>query len=39
MIVVFKTWRSPSGVDLAATTRGQPAVRYRQLKAADIWYS
>jgi hypothetical protein len=26
MIVVFKTWRSPSGVDLAATTRGQPAV-------------
>jgi hypothetical protein len=36
MIVVFKTWRSPSGVVPAATVCGQPVSCYRQLKAADI---
>jgi hypothetical protein len=36
MIVVFKTWRSPSGVEPAATLGGQPVPRYRQLKAAGI---
>jgi hypothetical protein len=36
MIVVFKTWRSPSGVEPAATVVGQSVPRYRQLKAVDI---
>jgi len=36
MIVVFKIWRSPSGVDQAATLRDQTAIGYRRLKTANI---
>jgi hypothetical protein len=36
MIVVFKTWRSPSRVEPDATFGGSRPSEYRQLKSVDI---